>query len=46
MKSKAFAAIFFASAMTLLVPRPASAAWGVSITYFQRELSPYGAGTS
>jgi len=46
MKSKAFAAIFFASAMTLLVPRPASAAWGVSITYFQRELSPYGAWVS
>ena len=42
MKAKIIAAILFAGVMTLLAPRPASAAWGVSISYFHQELTPYG----
>ncbi|HJW14753.1 MAG TPA: DUF6600 domain-containing protein [Thermoanaerobaculia bacterium] len=42
MKSKAVAAILFAVSMVLFAPRPAAATWSVSISYFQRELSPYG----
>ncbi len=42
MRSKFAAAILFAGVMTLLAPRPASAAWSVSISYFHQELSPYG----
>jgi len=42
MRSKTVAAILFAGLMTILAARPASASWSVSISYFQRELSPYG----
>jgi hypothetical protein len=42
MKTKTIAAILFAGFMTLLAPRPVSAAWSVSITYFHHELAPYG----
>jgi hypothetical protein len=42
MKPKTIAAILFAGVMTLLTPRPMSAAWSVSITYFHQELAPYG----
>ena len=42
MKLKSLAAILFAGVMTLLAPRPVSAAVSVSITYFHHELAPYG----
>jgi hypothetical protein len=42
MRSKMVAAILFAGLMTILAPRAASATWSVSISYFQRNLSPYG----
>lgn len=42
MRSKMVAAILLAGLMTILAPRTASATWSVSISYFQRELSPYG----
>ncbi len=42
MKYKAVAAILFAGTLAFLAPRPASAAWSVSISYFHQELSPYG----
>ncbi len=42
MRYKAIAAILFAGVMAFLAPRPASAAWSVSISYFHQELSPYG----
>jgi hypothetical protein len=42
MRYKAIAAILFGGAMAFLAPRPASAAWSVSISYFHQELSPHG----
>ena len=42
MRYKAIAAILFVGAMAFLAPRPASAAWSVSISYFHQELSPHG----
>ncbi len=42
MRYKAIAAILFAGVIAFLAPRPASAAWSVSISYFHQELSPYG----
>jgi uncharacterized protein DUF6600 len=42
LKPKTIAAILFAGVVTLLAPRPVSAAWSVSISYFHQELAPYG----
>ena len=42
MKKTALSAILFAGTLAFLAPRPADAAWSVSISYFQQELSPYG----
>jgi hypothetical protein len=42
MRYKAVAAILFAGTLAFLAPRPASATWSVSISYFHQELAPYG----
>jgi hypothetical protein len=42
MRYKAVAAFLFAGTLAFLAPRPASAAWSVSISYFHQELAPYG----
>jgi hypothetical protein len=42
MRYKTVAAILFAGTLAFLAPRPASAAWSVSISYFHQELAPYG----
>ncbi len=42
MRYKAVAAILFAGTLAFLAPRPASATWSVSISYFHHELAPYG----
>ena len=42
MRHKSVAAILFAGTLAFLAPRPASATWSVSISYFHQELAPYG----
>ncbi len=42
MRYKTAAAILFAGTLAFFAPRPASASWSVSISYFHQELAPYG----
>ena len=42
MRKRILGAILFAASLAFLVPRTASATVSVSISYFQRELAPYG----
>lgn len=46
MRYKTVVAILFAGTLAFLAPRPTSASWSVSISYFHRELAPFGSWVS